>query len=420
MFSASFQVPTMPTVPFPGSLRPRTALAIIFAMRGFLVGSWIARIPAIAEHLDVSRSELGSVLIAGALGALAAFQVTAPRIAHWGTARSIGVFGSLWVLTMPLALFSPEPALFFISLLLFGFMNGTVDVALNAQAVEIERRVDRPVLSSMHGMFSVGALGGTAVGGVLAALGAAIQPQFLVTGLAVAGLWLLLTRNLVPDEVAAPTPTEGRRRPIFSIGPRVLWPLGAIAFCCGLMEESLADWGALFLSQDLGTNPGTAALGYTIFSCTMLIGRLFGDPLVRRAGPVAILRGGAAQGSAGMLFGLLVNTPWSFLLAFGLVGLGFSTIIPIVYRAAGSTPGVPRAEGVAAVATVCYAAFLVGPPMMGFVSDLLSLRAAFMGVGLFATIVIVLAPAVVRLAVTPAQVPATPDGTELDVAPVVS
>ena len=409
----------MPTVPFPGSLRPRTALAIIFAMRGFLVGSWIARIPAIAEHLDVSRSELGSVLIAGAIGALVAFQVTAPRIATWGTARSIGIFGPLWVLTMPLALLSPEPAPFFISLLLFGFMNGTVDVALNAQAVEIERQVGKPVLSSMHGMFSVGALGGTATGRVLAAMSVAIQPQFVVTGMLVAATWLVLTRNLVPDEAVAPSVSSGRR-PVFSIGPRVLWPLGAIAFCCGLMEESLADWGALFLSQDLGTNPGTAALGYTIFSCTMLIGRLFGDPLVRRAGPVAILRGSAALGSVGMLFGVLVNTPWSFLLAFGLVGLGFSTIIPIVYRAAGSTPGVPRAEGVAAVATVCYAAFLVGPPMMGFISDLLSLRVAFLGVGLFVTIVIVLAPAVVRLAVTPAQVPATPDGTELDVAPVVS
>ncbi len=190
----------MLSIPFPGSPRPRVALAIIFAMRGFLVGSWIARIPAIADHLDVSRSELGSVLIAGAIGALAAFQVTAPRIASWGTARSIAIFGPLWVVTMPLALLSPEPALFFATLLLFGFMNGTVDVALNAQAVEIERQVGKPVLSSMHGMFSVGALGGTATGGMLAALSVAIQSQFMVTGILVAATWLLLTRNLVPDE----------------------------------------------------------------------------------------------------------------------------------------------------------------------------------------------------------------------------
>ena len=410
----------MLSIPFPGSPRPRVALAIIFAMRGFLVGSWIARIPAIADHLDVSRSELGSVLIAGAIGALVAFQVTAPRIASWGTARSIAIFGPLWVLTMPLALLSPEPALFFATLLLFGFMNGSVDVALNAQAVEIERQVGKPVLSSMHGMFSVGALGGTATGGVLAALSVAIQSQFLVTGVLVAATWLLLTRNLVPDEAMAASPTVQRQRRVFSIGPRVLWPLGAIAFCCGLMEESLADWGALFLSQDLGTNPGTAALGYTIFSCTMLVGRLFGDPLVRRAGPVAILRGGAALGSAGMLLGVLVNTPWSFLMTFGLVGLGFSTIIPIVYRAAGSTPGIPRAEGVAAVATACYAAFLVGPPMMGFVSDLLSLRVAFLGVGLFVTIVITLAPAVVRPAVAPVAEPFTEDGLVPEAAPVAS
>jgi MFS family permease len=402
----------------PGSLRPRVALAIIFAMRGFLVGSWIARIPAIADHLDVSRSELGSVLIAGAIGALVAFQVTAPRIADWGTARSIGVFGPLWVLSMPLALLSPEPALFFAGLLLFGFMNGTVDVALNAQAVEIERQVGRPVLSSMHGMFSVGALGGTATGGALAAASVGIQPQFLVTGVLAAVTWILLTRKLAPDE-AVTAPVRTGRRPIFSIGPRVLWPLGAIAFCCGLVEESLADWGALYLSQDLGTNPGTAALGYTIFSCTMLIGRLFGDPLVRWAGPVAMLRGGAALGSAGMLLGVVINAPWAFLATFGLVGLGFSTIIPIVYRAAGSTPGVPRAEGVAAVATVCYAAFLVGPPVMGFVADLLSLRAAFLGVGVFVTIVIALAPAVVRPVGGPVIDAAAADDLPPEVAPAV-
>ncbi len=414
----------MPVVPNLGSLRPRPALALIFAMRGFLVGSWIARIPAIAEHLDVSRSELGSVLIAGAIGALIAFQVTAPRIAHWGTARSIAIFGPLWVLSMPLAVFSPNPALFFLALLLFGFVNGTVDVALNAQAVEIERRIDRPVLSSMHGMFSVGALAGAATGGLLAALAIAIQTQFVVSGLLVAATWLLLTRALVADEIMAESTSTGKRRALFSIGPRVLWPLGAIAFCCALIEESLADWGGLFLSQDLGTNPGTAALGYTLFSSTMLIGRLFGDPLVRRVGPVAIIRGGAALGSAGMLFGVLVNTPWSFLLTFGLAGLGFSMIIPIVYRAAGSTPGVPRAEGVAAVATMCYAAFLVGPPLMGFVADLISLRVAFLGVGLgvglFVTSVIWLAPAVVRTSAAPVAEPLVADGLELEPASSVS
>ncbi len=385
----------MPSVPFIGALRPRVALAIIFALRGFVLGNWIARIPAIAENLDVSRSELGSVLIAGAIGALISFQVTAPRISQWGTARSIGIFGPLWVLAMPLAIFSPSPAFFFLAFLLYGFMNGTVDVALNAQAVEIERRIDTPVMSSMHGFFSVGALVGTAVGGGLAAVGVAIGAQFLTIALLVATTWILLTPNLVPDEPVDAAPVK-RRRPIFSIGPRVLWPLGAIAFCCGVMEESLADWGALFLTQDLGANPGTAAMGYTIFSGTMLIGRLFGDPLVARVGPVAILRGGAAMGAAGIALGVLINTPWSFLMVFAFAGLGFSTVIPIVYRAAGSTPGVPRAEGVAAVATMCYSAFLIGPPAMGFISDMVSLRFAFALVGMLVTLIIVLAPSVAR------------------------
>ena len=406
----------MPSVPLIGSISPRVALAIVFAIRGFMIGNWIARIPAIAEHLGVSRTELGTVLIAGAIGALVSFQVTAPRIAKWGTARSISMFGPMWAMAIPLAMFAPSPVMFFLMFLLYGFANGTVDVALNAQAVEIERRIATPIMSSMHGFFSVGALIGTGVGAMLAAMSVPIQPQFLVIGLAVVAIWMLMMPRLVPDEAVEAVPGHARRRPIFSIGPRVLWPLGAIAFACGIMEESLADWGALFLSQDLGTNEGTAAMGYTIFSCTMLVGRLFGDPLVRRVGPVAILRGGTAIGAAGVLIGVLLNTPWAFLLTFALVGLGFSTIIPIVYRAAGSIPGVPRAEGVASVATVCYSAFLVGPPMMGFISDQSSLRTAFTLVGLLVTVIIVLAPAVSRLEVS-ASTQAAPESRALEPAP---
>lgn len=385
----------MPSLAPPRSISPRLALTLLFIMRGFILGNWIARVPAIAEHLGVSRTELGSVLIAGAIGALISFQTSAPRISHIGSAKAILIFGIGWLLAYPMAAFAPSTVFFFVVLLWFGFCNGTTDVALNAQAVEIERRIDRPILSTMHGMFSVGALLGTAVGGLLAAMQVGIGPQFLVIAVVQVIFWWYLNPQLVPDEPVAPSVrTPGNRRPIFSIGPRILWPLGAIAFCVGLVEEAFADWGALYLTEDLMTNPGLAAMGYTIFSLTMLIGRLAGDRMIRAIGPVVVLRAGAALGSFGLLAGVAIDTPWAFLTAFGLAGLGFSTIIPIVYRAAGSTPGVDRAAGVAAVATACYSAFLIGPPAMGFISDVLSLRVAFVLVGVIVTAVIVLAPSV--------------------------
>jgi MFS family permease len=244
----------MLSIPRPVSISPRLALAIIFALRGFMLGNWIARIPAIAEHLEVSRTELGSVLVAGAIGALVSFQLAAPRISRIGTARAITIFGVAWVMTYPLAIFSPTPAIFFAVLLAYGFVNGVTDVALNAQAVEIERRIDRPILSSMHGMFSVGALVGGLVGGGLAALAVGIGPQFLVIATTVALAWLALVPNLVPDERAAAV-TPARRRPVFSIGPRVLWPAAAIAFCCGLVEEAFADWGRSTCRRTSGAIP---------------------------------------------------------------------------------------------------------------------------------------------------------------------
>lgn len=393
----------MSSLALPRSISPRLALTLLFIMRGFILGNWIARIPAIAEHLGVSRTELGSVLIAGAIGALISFQTSAPRITTIGSAKAILIFGVGWLLAYPMAVFAPGTALFFAALLWFGFCNGTTDVALNAQAVEIERRIDQPILSTMHGMFSVGALLGTAVGGLLAAMHVAIGPQFLVIAVVQVIFWWYLNPRLVADTPAdVPVVTAGSRRPIFSIGPRILWPLGAIAFCVGLAEEALADWGALYMTEDLLTNPGLAAMGYTIFSFTMLIGRLAGDRVVQAVGPVMVLRVGTAIGALGLLAGVVINSPLAFLTAFGLVGLGFSTIIPIAYRAAGSTPGVDRAAGVAAVATACYSAFLVGPPTMGFISDVLSLRVAFALVGVIVTAIIVLAPAVLR-SETPAQ-----------------
>ena len=157
---------------------------------------------------------------------------------------------------------------------------------------------------------------------------------------------------------------------------------------------SVRRLGSALLSQDLRTNPGTAALGYTIFSCAMLVGRLRGDKLVRNIGPAPVVRLGVALGMSGIMAGMVISTAWAFLLSFGLVGLGFSTVIPIVYRTAGSMPGIDGAAGVAGVATACYSAFLVGPPLMCFVSDQLSLRAAFVMVGIVTSIAIVLAPAV--------------------------
>lgn len=387
----------MPSIALPRSISPRLALTLLFIMRGFILGNWIARIPAIAEHLGVTRTELGSVLIAGAIGALVSFQTSAPRISKIGSARAVLLFGSGWMLAYPMALYAPGTMGFFVILLWFGFCNGTTDVALNAQAVEIERRVDQPILSTMHGMFSVGALLGTAAGGMLAALAVPIGPQFLVIAVVQTAVWWVLNPKLVTDEPqVVAVDAVRKRRPVFSIGPRMLWPLGAIAFCCGLIEEALADWGALYLTQDLLTNPGLAAMGFTIFSLAMLVGRLSGDHVVKVVGPVMVLRVGTAIGAGGLLGGILINTPSAFLASFALAGLGFSTIIPVVYRAAGSTPGVDRAEGVSAVATTCYAAFLIGPPAMGFISDMVSLRLAFGMVAGIVTAIIVLAPSVVR------------------------
>ncbi|MGB3329538.1 MAG: MFS transporter, partial [Thermomicrobiales bacterium] len=225
-----------------------------------------------------------------------------------------------------------------------------------------------------------------------------LQMQFVSLGVVAMVLYVLASRRLVPDTampVSQAIPATTRRFRI-SLPARALWALGAIAFVVALGDESIGDWGGLLLTQELGAGAATAAMVYTVYSLTMLVGRMSGDRLVRRFGPVLVIAAGGVLSAVGLAVGNLIFTVPSVLIGIAMVGFGLSGILPITYRAAAMTPGAPSGRQVASVATIGYLGFLSGPPLIGQVSDLASLRVALILVGIAMLALVPLARSVSR------------------------
>jgi fucose permease len=249
-----------------------------------------------------------------------------------------------------------------------------MDVAMNAQGIQVERYAGRSIINSLHGCFSLGAFIGAAIGAGAAQLDLPPLIHFLgVSAFGLIALWQV-RRWLIPD---ARDSRQADSAPAFALPPRSLWLLGALALCASVAEGAMSDWSGLYLRDVLQTSGGVAALGFAAFSVAMLVGRFSGDALVRRFGAPKLVRSGGVLAAAGLGIALLLNQPAVMLLGFAAVGLGLSVIYPLVFSAAGNHPTVSAGRAVAGVATVGYGGFLAGPPILGWLAELTSLRAIF-------------------------------------------
>ena len=349
----------------------RVAITLFFLADGLLIGSWASRIPAVQRHADLTSSELGLALFAMSVGAL----VSMP-LAGWLGER----IGSRLVTTAALA--GGGATLFLASLatglpglagalLGFGAAFGAMNVAANAQGIALERSYGRSILSSFHAAFSFGGLVGAGLGALVAAAAIGPRAHFGVLGLLLVVGALAGGRRLLPPERC-----ERPAAPVLARPPRVLLVLGVAAFFTLLAEGAAVDWSAVYLSGSLGATAAVAALGYTGFSLAMTASRLAGDRLNGRLGPAALARGGGLVATTGLALALLIGSAPAALLGFVAMGAGLGVVVPVLFRAAGSTPGVPAGVGIAAVSTIGWLGFLAGPPAIGFAADTVGLRAA--------------------------------------------
>lgn len=347
----------------------------MFFINGAMVGNWVSRIPQIQQKLALSEGELGLVLMGMAVGVLSALSLVGGLIARYGN-RRVTIAGTLALCVMlPLLAVMPHPVLLWIALFLFGGFMSTMDVAMNSQAVDVERLFARPLMSSFHASFSIGGFAGAAMGAVLA--GQNIEPltHFLIAS-GISFLLLLLTGSLLL--IPEPREQTGERHAVFQLPPRILWPLGIVALCAAVGEGAMADWSGVYLSTIVGTDDATAAFGFAAFSLTMTLGRLSGDRLVALFTPAQIVRVGGLVAAAGLLLAILFPQVAPTLIGFAAVGAGLSIGVPLAFSAAGNVPGLPPGVGIAGVATIGYAGFLAGPPIIGLIADLTSLRIALL------------------------------------------
>jgi fucose permease len=380
--------------------RARLAVTALFVAHGAIVGTWVARIPAIKDDLGLGEGELGLVLLCATLGGFVFMPLAGWIVAREGSrATAQQTLVAMAVLLPGLAL-APNAALLALALFAFGAAFGALDVAMNAHGLAVEGFYGRPILSSFHAGWSFGGLVGAGLGALVAWAGVEPAVHFGVAAVVFGAVGIVGSTGLLPRHADRPEAPPRLSRP-----PRRLAAIAGLAFCGLLAEGAVADWGAVYLADSLGAGAAVAALGFAFFSVAMAVSRLLGDTLTSRWGPVALTRAGGALAGGALAVALLVGHPAVALVAFACMGAGLAALVPIFFRAAGSIPGVPAGVGIAAVTTAGYTAFLVGPPAIGFAAEAIGLPAALGLVVALLAVLVVLAPrteTVTRPAVQPA------------------
>jgi MFS family permease len=391
--------------------RARAAVVGFFVLAGFSFSAWAVRIPDVRRELGLDEATLGLVLLGMAAGSITAMTASGWAIARFGSRRVTTVAGLFSCAAMALPPLAPSAPLLFAALFVYGAAYGTLDVAMNAQAVAVEERWGRPIMASFHAMFSTGALVGSFVAGFIAGQGVAPEAHLLATGLALAVVALLAGRSLLPAA------REGRSDgPVLALPTGPLAGVAVVAFAVLLAEGAVADWSAVYLRDTLGASAAVGGWGFTAFSLTMAAGRFAGDGMTERLGPVRVVRGGGVLVAAGLGAALLAGSVPAAIAGFACVGLGLAAAFPIALSTAGRTPGVPSGTAIAAVATAGYTGFLVGPPAIGLVSEAFGgLRAGLAVVALLGVAVALLAGQMRRAATgpQPAPSPAAQAGVDL-------
>jgi MFS family permease len=350
--------------------RARAGVAAVFFLNGFGYGSWVPRLAEIKDRLELSEGQLGLALFMAAVGALIAMPLTGALAGRHGSRAATALTVALYGLAVPGLALAPGLVGLGLALLAVGAASGALDVSMNAQGVAVEKRYRCPIMASLHGMFSLGGMSGAAATGLIAGT-LDLFSHFLLVGSFVLALGLVACSPMLAASGEGRAAGPGFARP--SLG--LLVP-GVVALSSLLSEGAMADWSAVYLSASLGAGTALAAAAFAAFSMMMAIGRFAGDRLVARVGGDLMVRAGGALAAAGLGLTLLIGHPVIAVIGFALVGAGLSCTFPVVLSAAARGTEMPPSAAIAAVCTVGYLGFLVGPPAIGGLAELIGLPAA--------------------------------------------
>ena len=361
--------------------RARLGVILSFLTHGFISSSFFARIPDYKARLELSNSVLGLCLLASSAGVLAALGPVGRLAAQRGSSAVLTKSSYLLVFIAPFVGISFNAISFAAILFLFGVAIAAQDVAMNTHGVTLEQKSGARFMGRFHAFWSVGALLGAITGGVFAQLEVSEFIHALIVSAAVLALVISNNRRYLPGDEDKHIYEESVKR---KKTPRLIYIMGLLGLAGSIGEGSAADWGGVLARETFGASQFVGTLPYIAYSFTMVVGRFYGDQLATKFGARRILKVGGLLGGAGLAGGLIVGGTTGVIVGWFLFGLALSTVIPLLFSAAGSMANkrfqgtISPAEAVAKISGISYFGFVVGPPLMGFLADVLTLRWAML------------------------------------------
>ena len=349
---------------------PRTAISLYFFFAGLIFSSWASRIPDVKDMFALNEAELGAVLFMLPLGALLALPVAGWVVQRLGSKQAS--VASIFLYIVLLFLISKAHSVLSISIILFlfGIIGNFANIAMNTQGLSVQHQLKKPILSGLHAMWSLGAFLAAAITGWTMSAGWSMEMHFGVISIAAAVVALFFSFSLIKD-AAGEHPQK-----VFALPNRGLLLMGFICFCVAMSEGAMADWSSLYYRQVVHELSKVSTVGYTAFALCMALGRFFGDRLLQAFGYSTVLKLNGILVCIGMSLALAINSPGAVIIGFALVGLGVSSVIPIVYMLSAKSKSMAPSAAIAAVSSIGFMGFLFGPPIIGFIAQETGLRVA--------------------------------------------
>lgn len=374
----------------------KRAAAAVFFVNGVLFANWVTRVPDVKDAVDTTTGPLGAALLGMGVGSLISMPF-AGRLCERHSSRTVTTAGGLLLSTSLLApAVAPDVVVLGLTLLFYGASFGLLDVAMNVQAVQVVKRLQRPVMPWLHAAFSFGGLAGAAIGGLAAGVDVPLLLHFAVMGAVVALVVLWARPRMLPDATEPePSPDAPPGAPQRRAGgwlSLAVVGIGAVATCAALGEGVMADWSTLFMRDVRDVSSGPAAAGFAGFSVAMTAGRLGGEAAIRRVGAVRVVRYGGTMAAAGVLLAVVVPSPVTTVAGFLLIGLGLSCGFPLAMSTAGERGAGSGSNEITVVSIIGYLGFLLGPPMIGLLAEIFGLGAALLSIGVSSLALAALAP----------------------------
>ena len=371
--------------------RARLGVTLSFLCLGFSAGNYVSRIPDLKSKLDLSNSQLGICLLMMSIGVLTALGPIGRFAAKYGSSKTLKIATAALIFVQPFVGITNSVFTLSFVLFLFGMTVASQDVSMNTHGVTLEQKAGLRFMSRFHAFWSVGCLVGSIFGGLFAQAEITIFLHLIVVSIVLTIVTVLSSRLLLPGDADMHVYSEEQK--VKKKRPALILIMGFLGMAASVGEGSTGDWGGVLARETFGASHFVSTIPFIAFSFTMVIGRFFGDQLATKFGPNRILKIGGFIGGSGLAAGLIVGGTGGVIFGWLLYGAALSAVIPLLFSAAGSMANkrfegsISPSEAIAMISGISYFGFIVGPPLMGFLADEVSLRWAMLVPAVLAIII---------------------------------